>query len=446
MGKSQEAPPPPDYSGVAAANEQSAKYSFQLGKDQLDFFKKQYKDNKAVSDEVIDFAMGVMDRNDYNAQQDRERYETIFQPLEEQLAKDAEDYSQPWRQEQEAGKAEADVAQQFEQARTTAQAQLESYGIDPSQTRAGAMDLQSRVAEAAAQASAGNQARTMVEDRGRALRSEAINVGKGYPGSIAQTYGTASNAGNQGVNSGLATTQSAATTMGTPTQYQGLGNQAVQNWGNTLNMGYQNQMDAFKANQAADSSGSGIGSALGLVGSLATMFAEGGAIPENMPPGAAAPVVAPPAAGEGVIPAEASPSRGAIQDDVPVSIEGGGKGRLNVGEFVIPEDVVRWKGEEFFQKFVGKEREKKTTNPGPAQPQAGVVPESDQELRNDVNNSRQGFDTIPDQHGGGVTMIRRDDPNYQAMRARNVDLPDPQFKEASARGAAHMARQIGQRR
>lgn len=361
MGKSQKAPPPPDYSAVAAASAASSKYAFDLGKEQLDFFKQQYADNKEVSDTVIESALGSMERNDYNAQKDRERYETIFQPLEEQLAKEAQDYATPEKMEQKAGAAEADVAQQFQQARQTATDRLEAFGVDPSQTRAGALDLQSRVAEAAAQASAGNQARNRVEDVGRALRSEAINVGKGYPGQIAQTYGTAQNAGNQGVNTGLATTQSAAATMGTPQGWQGLGNQATGQWGNILHAGYQDQMAQYKANQDQSSGWGGIaGTVLGGVMSKLPMLEEGGAIPAP---------AAPPAAmiyaqhGTGV-PPETSASAGAIPDDVPA--------RLSVGEFIIPEDAARWFGEEKLQKMIMKARQDKAN--APAQATMGAAP------------------------------------------------------------------------
>lgn len=376
MGGKSKAPPPPDYSAVAAASEASAKYSFELGKEQLDFFKKQYADNKLVSDEVVDFAMGVMERNDYNAQQDRQRYETIFQPLEEQLAKEAEDYSSPERMEHEAGKAEADVAQQFEQARSTAQQRLEAYGVDPSQTRSGALDAQSRLAEAAAQSSAGNQARERTEQTGRALRSEAINIGKGYPGQIAGQYGTSQQSGNQAVNTGLATTASAASTMGTPVQYQGLGNQATGQWANTLHMGYQDALEGYKANQQSSSGWGGIGGQL-VGAALGAFMEDGGAIPTrrmagggppDLPPNMSAPVIPPPPAGN-QIPPEASPSRGQAVDDVSMPVSDGGQAQLNVGEFVLPEDVARWYGEEKLQKMIAKARTQKAQ--APAQPEFG---------------------------------------------------------------------------
>lgn len=355
MGGKDSAPAAPDYSELAAASEQSAKYSYELAKRQQDWAEKTYTENKGTSDLVIDKALGALDRQEEWAIKDRARYESVFQPLEEQLAKDAEDYSTPERQEVEAGKAEADVAAQFGQARQAAQDRLESFGVDPSQTRSGALDLGTRVAEAAAQASAGNQARTQTENIGRALRSEAINVGKGYPAQALAAQAGSSGAGNQAANTGLATTASGANTMGTGQSWQGMGNQSIGTWGNILNTGFSNQMDKYKANQE---SSSGWGSALGMLGGIATSFlAEGGAIPdpeEGMP-----------------IPAEASPSGGAIPDDIPAEIEGGMPARLNAGEFVVPQDVVKWLGEKGMQQVILKARKEMTGSNGerPAQPE-----------------------------------------------------------------------------
>jgi len=357
MGGKDSAPPPPDYSALAEASEQSAKYSYELAKRQQDWAEKTYTENKGTSDLVIDKALGALDRQEEWSIKDRSRYENIFQPLEEQLAKDAEDYATPERQEVEAGKAEADVAAQFGQARQAAQDRLESFGVDPSQTRSGALDLGTRVAEAAAQASAGNQARTQTENIGRALRSEAINVGKGYPAQALAAQAGSSGAGNQAANTGLATTASGAQTMGTGQSWQGMGNQSIGTWGNILNTGFSNQMDKYKADQE---SSSGWGSALGLVGGIASKFmpfAEGGVIPDpedGMP-----------------IPEEASPSGGAIPDDIPAEIEGGMPARLNAGEFVVPQDVVKWLGEKGMQQVILKARKEMTGGNGerPAQPE-----------------------------------------------------------------------------
>jgi hypothetical protein len=190
---------------------------------------------------------------------------------------------------------------------------------------------------------------------GRAMRSEAINVGRGYPGQIAGTYGTALQSGNAGVNSTLAATGSGAQTMGTGTQWQGSGNQALNTQTNALNAGYNNQMTQFNANQQASSGIGSLGGALlgaaGNAGGFAALFEDGGAVPGTATQG-------------GNIPAEASRSRGAAIDDVDA--------KLNVGEFVVPKDVAAWKGEEFFQKLIEGSRKAKQT--APAKPEFAIAP------------------------------------------------------------------------
>lgn len=360
MGGKAKAPPPPDYSALVAASEKAAQYSYQLGRDQLDWAKEQYAMDREISDKVIGRAMTMMDDNQRNAQEDRNFYIQNYRPLEQDLIRDASTYGSKERREVEMGRAEANVAEQYEQARQAATRNLESFGIDPSSTRFAALDLGTRTAQAAATAAAGNQANAQVDAISRAMRSEAINVGKGYPGQVAATYGTALQSGNSAVNSGLATTASGANTMGTATQWQGLGNQSVGMWGNILNQSYQNQMDAWKANNSSSSGAGGIaGAVLGAGLKLAMSYEGGGAVNDgpivhgderDMTPG-------------GHIPSHASPSGGRAIDDVPA--------QLTAGEFVVPKDVVAWKGEEYFQKLIQGSREKREQ--APAKPSVGPV-------------------------------------------------------------------------
>jgi hypothetical protein len=366
MGGKAKAPAAPDYGPLIALNEKSAKMSYDLATRQQDWAEQVYNENKDVSDIVIEKALGQLDQQTADAQRARERYQSLFEPLEEQLAQDAQDYASPERMEQEAGKAEADVAAQMEQARNTAAQNLEQYGVDPSQVRQGGLDLGTRIAEAAAQSSAGNQARTQTENIGRALRSEAINVGRGYPGQIQASLSGAGQSGNQAANTGLATTASGAQTMGTGQGWTGMGNQAVAGWGNMLNASFANQMDRFNANQK---SSSGWGQAAGIAGNLigGLMFAEEGGVipdPQSFQDGGTP------------IPPEASPSGGAIPDDVPAQIDGQMPAQLNAGEFVMPQDVVQWMGEKGMQQVVLKARKEMAGANGerPAQPDIGPPP------------------------------------------------------------------------
>jgi hypothetical protein len=59
----------------------------------------------------------------------------------------------------------------------------------------------------------------------------------------------------------------------------------------------------------------------------------------------------------------ASPSRGAVEDDVPA--------RVQPGEFIFPKDVMAWKGEEWAQKEIMKARAAQHNPDGkPAKPEA----------------------------------------------------------------------------
>lgn len=365
MGGKSKAPAAPDFGPLVAASQKAADYSYELSTKQQAWAEKVYADNKVVGDKVIDFALGQMDKQAAWADADRKRYEDIYQPLEEQAALRAQDYASPERQEQEAGKAEADVAAQFNQARQAASDRLEQFGVDPSQTRSGALDLGTRVAEAAAQASAGNQARFRTEQYGDQLMANVINTGKGYPQQVLGASGQAGQSGNQATNTGLATTASGAQTMGTGGSWQGMGNQALGMAGQMLNAGYQNQLAEYNAKQSGSS---GWGAAAGMVASFLPMLAEsGGAIPDDTQLFQD---------GGGPVPIEASPSQGAIPDDIPAEIgDGGAPARLNAGEFVFPKDVMKWRGEQWAQKEIIKARkEMGNSDQAPAQPEQGPPP------------------------------------------------------------------------
>jgi len=357
MGGKNSAPAPPDYSELAAVSKEQAELSYKLGQDQLAWAKEQYGKDSAITSKVVDQFLSDMQDTSANAQKDRARYEQIFQPLEEDLAKEATDYATPERRDLEVGRAQSNVGQQFTQAREQAKSELEGYGINPSSTRFAALDVGMRANEAAAKAAAGNQASENVDATQRALRSEAINVGKGYPGTIAQSYATSLGQGNSAGNQTNAGTMTGAQTMGTAPQYMAAGNQAVNTWGNVLNTGYQNQLSAWQANQQASS---GWGSALGLIGGIAMGLADGGSVPDTQG-GTAIPVDGP----GGAVPVAASPSGGAAIDDVPA--------KLTPGEFVAPKDVVAWKGEEFFQKLIKKSRED-MAHPNNARPDVRALP------------------------------------------------------------------------
>jgi hypothetical protein len=360
MGGKPDVPDAPDYSALISAATKASESSYAQSQAALKLFRDTYDKNVKVSDTVVDKMLGVFDTQIDRANEEWQRYKDIFQPQEASLAKEASEFNTAERQERYAAEKAQNVAQSMDVARQAALDNLEQFGVDPSQTRAQAMDRGSRLMQGVATASAANQGRTEAENIGRALREQAINVGRGVSANSLGQLAAGAAAGNQAVNTGLATTASGAQTLGTPIDWSQMGNQSLATAGNLTNTQFGNQMDRFKADQEASS---GWGDVLGFAGSLASKFllAEGGAIPE---PGGEA------------IPPEASPSAGAIPDDVPAQIDGGGEARLSAGEFIVPKDVMGWMGEKGMQQIILKARKEMTGGNGerPAQPSTTPPP------------------------------------------------------------------------
>lgn len=357
MGSKSKAPPPPDYTPLINASKEMSKEQLAFQREQYAWAKEAYAENKVVSDQVANQMLRAQEFNQTNAEEDRERWENEFRPVEDRFVQDAMDYASPERREMEMGRAQAAVAQQFEGARNAATQKLESFGVDPSATRYAALDIGLRAQQAASQAAAGNQAGMATDAMGRQLMGQAIQLGRQSLGQGMGMQSIANQSGTGAVNSGLATTASGAQTMGTATQYAGLASNSLNNAAGMMNMGYQNALGAYKAEQDASS---GWGSALGLVGGLINGAKSGGAAGLGlfMEDGGAVPTTG------GAVPLSASPSGGQQVDDVPA--------RLNAGEFVMPKDVTSWKGEEFFQKLI--EQSRKAKQGAGAKPEVGMAP------------------------------------------------------------------------
>lgn len=353
--ETQKAPKPPKYKGLIKAQkraaDQQADYAqqyFQQQQQQFEWAKLQYEKDREISNEVIERSMKIYEDMAANAAEDRERYKAMFQPLEDALIKEAKEYASPERVDMEMGRAQAGVAQNYDAMRRQHEESLASYGVDPGQAKFKGMDIAMRTQQAADMAGAGNMARDQTEAMARALRSEAINVGRGYPTQSMQGYAGALGAGNQAVNSGLATTASGANTMGTPVQWGGLANQGMglanqgfMNAANMQNLGFGNAYQSWYGNQQASSGlGTMIGAGLGL-GMRFMGFDDGGMVPDDeaVPTSGGNP-------GGGPVGYELSPSAGAITDDIPA--------RLNAGEFVMPREAVSWLGEKFFHNLIAK--------------------------------------------------------------------------------------------
>jgi hypothetical protein len=321
-------PPPPDLSGVANASKEVAEIQRQTALDQLKWAKEQDAMNRDILNRVLGVQLPAMEEQARVAREDRQRYETVFRPLEDQFVTEAQEYDTAARRERERASAIADVNQQFDAQRRNALSRIESYGVDPSQTRNAALDIGVRVQQAAAQAGAATAANRRVEDVGRALRSDAINLGRGSLSNVAQSYGGAIGAGQAAVGGANQTTGTSAGAMQGAATYFGGALQGYGQQANILNQGYANQMAHWDA---------GLGQKAGVLGGVGTLvgaaagLADGGTVQTDGTDGMVATGL-----GDG----------SGIDDTVPIM--------ASDGEYVIPADVVRIKGQEFFDRLVAK--------------------------------------------------------------------------------------------
>lgn len=98
-------------------------------------------------------------------------------------------------QEQQAGMARQDVANQFDARNAQLQRQLQSFGVDPTSGRFSSTINQNNIMQAATEANAMNQARQAAKQLGWAKRMDAAGLGRGLPGNQATSTGLAQNAG-----------------------------------------------------------------------------------------------------------------------------------------------------------------------------------------------------------------------------------------------------------
>ncbi len=198
---------------------QIAQVSAQMAQAMHQWGQEQYARTSAITDQVVDQALATSAAAGGIANNAMERYYGVFQPLENQLVQDANTYASDTRIAQEMGSAAAGTRQAFDQAQDNATRELESFGIDPSAGRYDDLNRAYETAGGAAGAAAARQARLATEDRGRAMRSEAIKVGQQYPGQALSALDT----GIRGLNTAQnATTQNIAAgraLMNLPNEY-----------------------------------------------------------------------------------------------------------------------------------------------------------------------------------------------------------------------------------
>lgn len=262
---------------------EAALMNAELGRDWLAFAREQFNianERQAELDELTKLIgqqqIEMSERQMRWSEEDRRRYQDLFQPLEDRFVEEASTWDSQERQAQRAAEAKADVLQNAAAQRAASQRQAASMGVNPASGRFQGLDRASDLQTALAAAGAQNQARDQVRKEGMAMRADAVNVGRGLPAQSAQAASLGLSAGN----SALAGAQGANASFMNNTNIMGQGYQGAMsgysNMANILNQQYQNQLQAWAANQQATATGiGGIASAIGTgIGAYAALSSK----------------------------------------------------------------------------------------------------------------------------------------------------------------------------
>lgn len=264
------APSPDPRIGEAALKEA------ELGEDWLNFAREQFKtsterqiEQDKLANEVTKNQLEASKQAQGWATADRERYDTIFKPLQDEFIDKAKNWDSAERQSERAAEAKADVINNANQARQAAERNMASMGIDPTSGRYAGIDRAGSQATALAAAGAENTARNTVRKEGIAMKADAVNMGNGLAVNPATSLGLSSSTGSAAMGTTAGNNAQAAglgSIMGQGYQaaMSGYGNQA-----NILNQQYNNQLNAWQAqtnanNAASSGMWSGVGSAVGM--------------------------------------------------------------------------------------------------------------------------------------------------------------------------------------
>lgn len=270
-GKKSKAPAPDPQIGEAA------KMQAQISKEWLDFAREAYGvandrqvDIDALTKKVTEQQLATQDQANSWAREDRNRYKSVFQPMEDQYVQDAQNWDSAERQDKMASEAKADVLTNASQQRQASQRNMAAMGVNPASGRFAGVDRAGEMQTGLAAAGAQNNARNAVRNQGMAMKADAINMGKGLPSQAAGSAGLGLTAGSSALNSNLAANASWGSNNAIMTNGFGGAANGYANQANILNQQYQGQLSAWATQQQASSSN--FGGLMGGIGSMAGMF------------------------------------------------------------------------------------------------------------------------------------------------------------------------------
>lgn len=322
----------------------AAEANAEIGREALQFSREQYSDAKArqakfdpIVEQVIQQQLRLGDKNEAAADDYLNYMKSTFRPIEEGLAKEANEFDTEAKRAELAGKAGADVEQAAAASDAAARRDAARYGINPSDGAFAENLAGSSLNKTIMKIGAMGKARTDARAEGRALKFDVAALGRNLPGAGATASTVAMNAGNTAVNNAampgnVARADASAMLSGMGTAV-GANTQA----GNLYSNIFQGRMQGYQADQTAQA---GLYSGLGQLGGMALYSgmkaARGGIIRKKK-------VVRKGYAAGGIV---RGPGDGTV-DTVPAMVDGKEPAALANGEGVLNEGAVAVVGEDF---------------------------------------------------------------------------------------------------
>lgn len=249
----------------------------QTGVDYLNFAKEQFavankrqEEQDKLSNEVTSNQLAASKQAQGWATEDRERYTSVFQPLQDDFIDKANSWDSKERQSQLAAEAKADVLNNASQQRQQTQRSMASMGVNPTSGRYAGVDRAAELSTGLAAAGAENNARNTVRNQAVAMKADAVNMGNGLAVNPASSLGLGVSAGSAAMgttsgNNAQSAGNSSIMGAGFQAAMQGYGQQA-----SILQNQYNSQLNAWQAQQANSAANSqGLMGGIGSIGGMA---------------------------------------------------------------------------------------------------------------------------------------------------------------------------------
>lgn len=285
-------PQAPDTSAQSGASNAIGQQAQQAGADQLGWAKGQVAGNTATTQNVQGQLNPLIGQQAGAGTAATQQFQNqTLGGLNQQLST-AQNYGSQAGMDQASANAAATTSQSFDAARLNNQRQLGAYGVDPSQMKSGALNLNANMQQAGAVGNASYNAGQQRQLTGMGLTSQALGQNLQAAG-VGQGYTSGANAtGSNVVGLGNQTTATGSSALSAPSQMMSTGLQGYGQSANIQNQAFQNQMTSYNAQQAGSNS---LMSGLGSVAGMAAMafMRDGGAIPGRRMANGGAPAPAP---------------------------------------------------------------------------------------------------------------------------------------------------------